>query len=109
MGKTSIVRELGRRLQSDGWIFLFVDVEGATCAEDVIAEIAQAAYPYRPIASRFTVSIRRWFNDRMEEIDAHNFRVRVRAGLDAGSWRRCGHHEPLEQRHTSAESARLVV
>ena len=29
MGKTSIVQELGRRLQGDGWIFLFVDVEGA--------------------------------------------------------------------------------
>ncbi len=90
MGKTSILRELGRRLQSDGWIFLFVDVEGATCAEDVIADIAQAAYPYRPIASRFTVSIKRWFNDKVEELGAHNFRVKVRAGLDAGSWRRYG-------------------
>ena len=31
MGKTSLLQELGRRLKSDGWIFLFVDVEGATC------------------------------------------------------------------------------
>ena len=30
MGKTSIVRELGRRLESEGWVFLFVDVEGAS-------------------------------------------------------------------------------
>ncbi len=40
MGKTSILRELGQRLESEGWVFLFTDVEGATCPEDVIAEIA---------------------------------------------------------------------
>ena len=42
MGKTSIARELGRRLEAEGWIFLFADVEGAICAEDVIADIAIA-------------------------------------------------------------------
>ena len=43
MGKTSIVPELGRRLKDQGWVFLFTDVEGATCAEDVIADVAQAS------------------------------------------------------------------
>ena len=90
MGKTSILRELGRRLECDGWIFLFVDVEGASSPEDAIADIAQAAYPHRPIASRFAVGVRRWFTDRIEEIGASQFRLRVRAGLDAGSWRRFG-------------------
>ena len=33
MGKTSIARELGRRLEGNGWIFLFADVEGSTCAD----------------------------------------------------------------------------
>ncbi|MXY34667.1 MAG: hypothetical protein F4Y60_11380, partial [Boseongicola sp. SB0664_bin_43] len=36
-GKTSILRELGRRLEDEGWAFLFVDAEGATCPEDVVA------------------------------------------------------------------------
>lgn len=27
MGKTSVAKELGRHLQTDGWEFLFVDVE----------------------------------------------------------------------------------
>ena len=36
MGKTSIARELGRRLQAKGWISLFADVEGSTCAEDAV-------------------------------------------------------------------------
>ena len=36
MGKTSIARELGRRLEGEGWICLFADVEGSTCAEDAV-------------------------------------------------------------------------
>ena len=90
MGKTSLLRELGRRLESDGWIVLFADVEGAAGAEDAIAEMAQAAYRYRPLASRFAESMKRWFSDRVEEIGASRFRLKVRAGLDAGSWRRYG-------------------
>ncbi len=90
MGKTSILRELGRRLECDGWVFLYVDVEGAVSPEDAIADIAQAAHAYRPIASRFAVAIRRWFTDRIEEVSASQFRLKVRAGLDAGSWRRYG-------------------
>ena len=52
MGKTSIARELGRRLEGDGWIFLFADVEGSTCPEDAVATIAKETYPVRSIASR---------------------------------------------------------
>ena len=33
LGKTSILRELGRRLEGQDWVFLFADVEGATCPE----------------------------------------------------------------------------
>ena len=90
MGKTSIARELGRRLEEQGWVFLFVDVEGATCAEDVIADIAEAVHPVRPISSRFATAMRRWFSDKVEEVSALDFRMKIRAGLDAGSWRRYG-------------------
>ena len=89
MGKTSIVRELGRRLEEKDWIFLFTDVEGATCAEDAIADIAQAVHPVRSISSRFMAGMKRWTGD-IEEVSALDFRVKVRAGLDAGSWRRDG-------------------
>ena len=90
MGKTSVLRELGRRLESEGWIVLFVDVEGAASPEDAVADMAEAAYPYRPVASRFAEGMKRWFSDRVEEIGANRFRLKVRAGLDAGSWRRYG-------------------
>ncbi len=90
MEKTSVARELGRRLEVEGWIFLFADVEGATCAEDAIADIAQAAHPVRKIASRFATTMQRWISAKVEEISAYEFRVKIRAGLDAGSWRRYG-------------------
>ena len=89
MGKTSIVRELGRRLKDQGWIFLFTDVEGATCAEDVIADIAQAVHPVQRIASRVATGLR-WFTENVEEVSALEFRMKIRAGLSAGNWRRHG-------------------
>ena len=90
MGKTSILRELGQRLESEGWVFLFTDVEGAAHPEDVIAEIAQAAHPVRALSSRFAAWAGRFLTDNIEEINALDFGVRIRAGLDAGSWRRHG-------------------
>ena len=90
MGKTSIVRELGRTMQMKGWTTLFVDVEGATCAEDVIALIAKAAHPTRPIASRFASSVKRLIQENLEEISAGQFGVTIRSGLNEGNWRHHG-------------------
>ena len=89
MGKTSIARELGQRLEAEGWVFLFADVEGATCAEDAIADIARAVHPVRHIAFRFATSIKRWVSDNIniEEISAYEFRAKFRAVLNAGNWR----------------------
>lgn len=90
MGKTSIVQELGRRLQGDGWIFLFVDVEGADCPEDAIAEIAKAVHKIRTIASRFATGLKRIITERIEEISASDFRLKIRSGLNEGNWKRHG-------------------
>ena len=90
MGKTSIARELGRRLEEDGWGLLFADVEGATCQEDVIASIAEAAHPIRPVSSRLATSLQRLVRVNVDEVSAFDFRVKIRAGLSAGSWRRYG-------------------
>ena len=87
MGKTSIARELGRRLtESGGWITLFTDVEDATCPEDVIADIARAAQPVRSIVSRLSNMAQRALG-AVEEVGAGEFRVKVRAELNAGNWR----------------------
>ena len=90
MGKTSIVQELGRRLEMDGWIFLFVDIEGATCGEDVIEEIARVVHPIRPIASRFAQNMKDWVAGNVEEISALEFSVKIRGGLNDGNWQRHG-------------------
>ena len=114
MGKTSVAQELGRRLESQGWVFLFTDVHGATCPEDVIAYIAAAAHPVRPLVSGTFTRMRRWLGENIEEIGAPEFRVKFRGGLSTGNWRRYGerligncarhdkpvrdHHSPLRRR-----------
>ena len=90
MGKTSVARELGRRLETEDWAFLFADAEGATCAEEVIAEIAKAAHPVRGMLSSFGNTMRHWIGDNIEEVSAGEFAVKIRAGLNTGTWRRDG-------------------
>lgn len=107
MGKTSIVRELGRRLEADNWIFLFADVEGASSAEDVVADIAQAAHPIRPISSRLQSAMRRLFSETVEEVGALEFRIKIRAGLNTGNWRR--HGEQLLRDCAGQEQRVLLV
>ena len=105
MGKTSVARELGRRLEAAGWVFLFADVEGATCAEDAIADIAQAVHPVRPIMSRLGSTMKRLV-DSVEEIGAHDFRVKFRADLNAGNWR---HHGELLLQHCAAHKQPVLL
>lgn len=90
MGKTSIARELGGRLERKGWVFLFADIEGAICAEDVVKSLAEAVHPVRPISSRLATGMRHWISESVEEVSAQDFGVKIRAGLDAGSWRTFG-------------------
>ena len=72
MGKTSILQELGRRLESDGWVYLFVDVEGATSPEDVIADMARVVHPVRAVAARLASGMKRWFKENIEERSARS-------------------------------------
>ena len=104
MGKTSLARELGRRLESQGWTCLFIDVEGATCPEDVVTRIAEAAYPVRPLLSRVIDRTRNWLGGSVEELSASAFGVKFRAVLNAANWQRQGeellrdcaaHDEPI--------------
>ena len=107
MGKTSIARELGRRLEAKGWIFLFADVEGSTCPEDAVATIAKETYPIRSIASRLGRGVKEWIGENIEEVGAHGFRAKIRAGLNAGNWRRLG--EKLLQECADQDAPVLLV
>ena len=100
MGKTSVARELGRRLQADGWAFLFVDVENATSPSDIIRDIAKAAHAITG-ASRLTAELGRWFKENFEKLSAFEVGVKMRAAGDY-AWRRqgealmraCANHDP---------------
>ena len=107
MGKTSIARELGRRMEREGWVFLFADVEGSTCAEDAVATIAKETYPIDSIASRLFRGAKEWLTENIEEVGAHGFRAKVRAGLNAGNWRRLG--EKLLQQCADHDAPVLLV
>lgn len=93
MGKTSVLRELGRRLETEGWVSLFIDVEGATSEKDVVAGLAEAVRPIRGIWPRFAGPMARWAGEQFEqvgEIGAFSGRLKLRDGIGAGSWRRHG-------------------
>ena len=90
MGKTSVARELGRRLEQDGWAFSFADVERAASAEDVIAKIAEALHPVRDLASRLGERLARMFTGNVEQLSAYEFGIKFRAGMTVGAWPRHG-------------------
>ena len=93
MGKTSILRELGRKLETEGWVFLFVDVQGETSEKDVIARLADEVRAVRGIWSRFAGPMARWAGGRfgrVEEVEALSFRLRFRDGIGTANWRRHG-------------------
>ena len=94
MGKTSLVRELLRRLKEKGrFETIFVDFEAAEAPEDAIAEIAAQSMFARAaldrIKSRF-VNVLREVSDRIETLSVSDLQVKLRAGIDAGNWRQKG-------------------
>lgn len=52
--------------------------------------MAAAVHPVRSIAARLAIPLQRWFKESVEELGAYEFRLKFRAGLGAGSWRRHG-------------------
>ena len=94
MGKTSLVRELLRRLNEEGqFATVFVDLEDSMDASDAAAELAIQSRPVQGAWNRFSS----WFTgqirevrDNVEEVGVSELRVKLRAGMDAGNWQRTG-------------------
>ena len=111
IGKTSVLHELGRRLEKRGWVFLFADVEADRSEEDLIASLARAIHPVTPIRARFceghASSGYAELVGRVEKVSAHRFAVRFRAGLDSGNWRR--HGEELIAHCAEHDHGALIV
>ena len=92
MGKTSLVRELLRRLDEEGqFATVFVDLEDSMDAADAAAELAIQSRPvqgaWNRLSSWFTDHIRE-VRDNVAEVGVSELKVKLRAGMDAGNWQR---------------------
>ena len=90
VGKTSLVRELLRRLrETRSFTTIFVDLEDATTPADAVTEVAAQA----KVAQGTLRRISRWFkNARLNEAEVSllpKLRIGVR-GIDAGNWKHRG-------------------
>lgn len=90
MGKTSVAQELGQRLKAQDWVFFFIDIEDATCEEDVIAEIAQVMRPIHSPKSPIHIRVGHFLQNSIEEISVRSVTAKIRAGITTGNWRRRG-------------------
>ncbi len=90
MGKTSLVRELQRRLAEKGeFEVVFVDLEAATDPADAIAEIGVQTKPVRAAWNQIMtgfVSLVKSAGARIEELSVADLKVKLRAGIDSGNW-----------------------
>ena len=93
MGKTSLVRELLRRLRETGEFEpIFVDLEASRDPADAIAEISVQA---RESLGAWVWVKRVFANilqqvDRVDELAVADVKVKLRAGIDAGNWQQRG-------------------
>ncbi len=91
MGKTSLARELLRRLSATGQFnTVFVDLEDAGNAADAISEMSVALAPIQGVWTRLRSGFSRRIQDvgeRIEGIELRELKVKLRAEVDPGSWR----------------------
>ena len=99
MGKTSLVRELLRRLKVEGdYETLFVDLEGAENAGDAIAEIAFEAKSIQGVGPQILSLFSNFLQSVGDHVDSvslsaasmADIKVQIRGGVSSGNWRESG-------------------
>lgn len=82
VGKTSVMRELERRLQGTHRC-LFVDLEGAQSAADAVAELGIATRPHQSLWAR-TQDVFRGLIGNVESVGAHEISIKLREAAASG-------------------------
>ena len=90
MGKTSIVRELLRRLQQSGeFETVFVDFEAARTPAETVVELATASKPIRGVWGRAKdafANVAATASNRIDEMGLSELRLKLRSDVDPGNW-----------------------
>lgn len=92
MGKTSLMKEI-KRLLSDRYTCLFVDLQKAVTAEDAIVTISVALKPYTGLWTKtksLFANVLSTLVGGIEELSLGEVGIKLRAGLTAGNWREKG-------------------
>ena len=90
MGKTSLVRELLRRLgETNEFETVFVDLESAKNAADAVTELSIGAKSVRGVFDQIKANFANLLKEvsfQIDELSISELRVKLRAGIDAGNW-----------------------
>jgi uncharacterized protein len=92
IGKTSLLREAERRLQSQ-YLCLQVDLQKANCPADAILELGLATRPHLPTWSRFLGlfgNVLDQIAGRVQSLKKSDITVALRAGINSGNWQAKG-------------------
>lgn len=92
MGKTSLMKEI-KRLLSNRYTCLFVDLQKAVTAEDAIVAISIALRPHATLWSKtkgLFANALSMFTGTVEELSLGEIGIKLRGGLTAGSWEEKG-------------------
>lgn len=94
MGKTSVVRELLRRLERDGeFATVFVDFEDAQSPAETVVELATASMPIRGVWDRAKgafANVAATAGRRIDEVGLSKLRLKLRSDVAPGNWRTKG-------------------
>ena len=94
MGKTSLVRELLRRLgETNEFETVFVDLEATKSPADAVAELGVHTKSVQGVWGQVKTdfaNLLKAVGNQIDELSASGFRVKMRAGIDAGNWAQRG-------------------